>query len=188
LSCRLLVCERRTFDALATIFFAPIAIQPQVAQFDAKHLPRFEDFPVSEKWSPPPALLKLTTPSERMFKTRLTNAAKEPPNFAGHYRVTYWGCGSECSAGALVDLQTGDAFPLPLAKPNGTGWEKWIMCTASFEGTGDEFHIESRLMIVRCGLNYSDHLQKNIPDTYYFLWEETRFRQLLFVSGKQPER
>ena len=157
-------------------------------EWTAKNPPKFEDYPVSESWHATAAPVKLTTRSERMFRTNLTNAAKEPPNFAGHYRIAYWGCGSVCSAGALVDLQTGDAFPLPLAKPNGTGWEKWIMCTASFEGTGDEFHIESRLMIVRCGLNYSDRLQKNLPDTSYFLWENDRFRRILFVPGKVAGR
>ena len=60
------------------------------------------------------------------------------------------------------------------------------MCSACFEGANDEFHIDSSLMIVRCGLNYSERLQKNIPDTYYFLWEQNRFRQLLYVLGKQP--
>jgi hypothetical protein len=103
-----------------------------------------------------------------MFRTQLTNAAKEPPTFAGHYRVTFLGCGSNCSAGALIDLQTGDVFQPPLANPNGYGWERWIECTACFEGANDEFHLGSRLMIVRCGLNFSERLRKNIPDTYYF--------------------
>ena len=62
------------------------------------------------------------------------------------------------------------------------------MCTACFEGADDEFHLDSRLMIVRCGLNFSERLKKNIPDTYYFVLEDGRFRQLLFISGKQSGR
>jgi len=147
-------------------------------------VPRFEDYPVAGSWHQVPALLKLTTRSERMFRTNLENAAKEPPNFAGHYRITYWGCGSLCSAGAMIDLQSGDVFPLPLARPDGTGWEKWITCAATFEGADDEFHIDSRLMIMRCGLNYSERMRKNVPDTYYFLLEGDRFRQLFHVQGK----
>ena len=134
-------------------------------KFDAKHPPRFEDFPVTENWNPPPAPLKLTTRSERMFRTQLTNAQKEPPNFAGHYRMPYWGCGSVCAAAALVDLKTGDVIQPPLATPNATRWDRWIMCAASFEGTGDDFQVNSHLMIVRCGMNYSERLQKNIPDS-----------------------
>jgi hypothetical protein len=151
-------------------------------------LPRFQDFTVKEAWSGPPADLKLTTQSERMFRTKLANAAKDPPNFAGHYRITYWGCGSNCSAGALIDLRTGTVYQPPLAKPNGSGWERWIECTACFEGADNQFHLDSRLMIVRCGQNYSERLQKNTPDTYYFLWEGNQFRQLLHVSGTASER
>ncbi len=146
--------------------------------------PRFQDYAVVEAWHGPPASLKLTTSSERLFRTKLTEAAKQPPNFAGHYRVVYWGCGSLCSAGALVDLKTGQVFPLPLAQPDGKGWNRWIECTTCFEGAGNDFHLDSRIMIVRCGLNYSERFDKNIPDTYYFLWEGDRFRQLLYVSGK----
>jgi hypothetical protein len=153
------------------------------AQVPATRPPRFEDYPVKELWQGQPPRLKLPTRSERMFRTNLTNAAKGQPNFAGYYRVTYWGCGSNCSASAVVDLQTGTVFPPPLAKPDGRGWERWIECTACFDGADDEFHSDSRLMIVRCGLNYS-RLQKNIPDTYYFLWEGEQFRRVLYVSGK----
>lgn len=168
---------------VAVLALAFVSASPQ--QWTAKNPPRFEDYPVSETWNGTAAPLKLTTRSERMFKTQLTNAAKEPPNFAGHYRITYWGCGSNCSAGALVDLQTGEVFPPALAKSNGTGWERWIECTACFEGANDEFHLDSRLMIVRCGLNYSERLQQNVPDVHYFVWEGGRFRQILFISGKQ---
>ena len=94
-----------------------------------KHPPRFEDFPVTENWNQPPAPLKLTIHSERMFRTQLTNAAKEPPNFAGHCRITFWGCGSQCGAGAVVDLQTGSVFPPPLGA-HGNGWERWIISPA----------------------------------------------------------
>jgi len=150
----------------------------------AKNPPKFEDFPAGETMHGTAAFVKLLTRSERMFQTRLTEAAKEPPNFAGHYRITYWGCGSNCSAAALVDLQTGEVLPPPLARPNGSGWEHWMSCTACFGGSGDEFHVDSRLMIVRCGMNYSERLQRNFPDTYYFVWDYYRFRQVLFVPGK----
>jgi hypothetical protein len=158
------------------------------AQLPEARLPRFEDYPAKEAWSGAPANLKLTTRSERLFRTNLTKAAKETPNFAGHYRVTYWGCGSNCSAAALIDLQTGIVSPPPRSTPNGSGSDRWIMCTACFAGAGDEFRLDSRLMIVRCGLNFSERLQKNIPDTYYFLWEGNRFRRLLHVSGRASGR
>lgn len=106
--------------------------------------PRFDDFPVKGTRHGPNAPVKLRTRSERMFTTNLKNAGKGPPNFAGRYRMTYWGCGSFCSAGALIELPTGEVFQPPLAEANGSGWMRWITCATSFEGTEDEFHLDSR--------------------------------------------
>ena len=161
---------------------------PQASKFDAKHPPRFEDFPVAEKWNQPAAPLKLATRSERMFRTQLTNAAKEPPNFAGHCRFATWGCGSNCAAGAIVNLQTGEVFQPPQATPNATGWDRWIIGVGMMEDSEITFHPESRLVLVRGGMNYSSRLNKNVPDAYYFVWEENCFRRLLYIPGKEPER
>jgi hypothetical protein len=96
------------------------------AQSAPVRTPRFEDYPVPESWGGSPAPVVITTRAERMFRTRLTTAAKGPPNFAGHYRVEIWGCGSECISGAIVDLETGKVFSPPL--PSGsTG-----LCTSAF--------------------------------------------------------
>jgi hypothetical protein len=149
----------------------------------AKQLPRFEDYPVTEIWHGTPAPVKLDTASERLFRTNLTTAAKEPPNFAGHYRFTFWGCGSYCGAGAVVDLETGIVYPPPLAA-RGNGWDRWIMSPGFAEDSGVDFRLDSRLVIVRGGINYSERLKANVPDVYYFLWEGDRFRQILFISGK----
>jgi hypothetical protein len=161
-----------------------VSAPAQTANFDSTHLPRFEDYPVTEVWHGTPAPLKVVTRSERMFKTQLTKAVNEAPNFAGHYRFTYWGCGSNCGAGALIDLKTGDVFPPPLGA-NGAGWSRWIISPALFDGSGIESHLESRLVIIRSGINYSERLQKNVPDAHYFVWEDNRFSRILFISGKQ---
>jgi hypothetical protein len=114
-----------------------------------------------------------------MFRTRLTEAGGQPPNFAGHYRITYWGCGSNCAASAVIDLQSGDVYP-PSLGGRGQGWDRWISCAGSFEGTGDWFRVDSRLVIVRCGLNF-DQNGKNRSDVYYVLWEGNKFRELLHL-------
>jgi hypothetical protein len=54
-------------------------------------------------------------------------------NFAGHYCFVYWGCGSNCQDGAVVDLKTGIVYPA---------------ITASM---GFEFRNNSRLVIVNPG-------------------------------------
>jgi len=119
-----------------------------------------------------------------MFRTRLSDAAKEPANFGGHYRFTVWGCGSNCAAGAVIDLRTGSVFPPPLGGKE-SGWDRWIISPGMLEGSGIDFRTESRLVIIRGGLNYVESLHKNVPDVYYFVWDDQRFREILRIPGGQ---
>jgi hypothetical protein len=147
--------------------------------YDAQHPPRFEEFPVTEKWQPPAAPVQLRTKAESMFKTRLRAASKEKPNFAGHFRFTIWGCGSNCYEGAIVNLKSGEVIPPPRSKAE----FPWLMCGSAFEDSNVEVRSDSRLFIFKCGI-WTEYLYKQIPDAYYYVWEENRFRQLLFVPGK----
>src|SRR5260370_14313188 len=132
-------------------------------KWTAKNPPRFEDFLVSEAWQRTVAPVKIMSRSEHLYRTRLTNAGKEPPNFAGHYRYVQWGCGSECISGAVIDLRTGEVFSPPLA----THSIHSSVCESAYDNSGVEFRLDSRLMIVGCGLNYSERLQRNLPYAYY---------------------
>jgi hypothetical protein len=107
------------------------------------------------------------------------HASQQPANFALHYRFDIWGWGSNCASGVIVDLATGQVPAPPLSK---TG--ELLACTSSFEGCGVEVRLESRLMIVRCGLNFDKQLQRNVPDVYYFALEEQRFREMAHLDGK----
>lgn len=74
-------------------------------------LPRFEDFPAGPAFHGRNRLV--LEPRDRAFRTRLRDAAEEAPNFAGHYVVTQWGCGTECVMGAAVDVRSGRVVWLP---------------------------------------------------------------------------
>ena len=77
-------------------------------------VPRFNDYPVSERFNGRTAPLVLTRAAGE-FRTRLREAAREKPNFAGHFIVTTWGCGTECVQGAIIDARTGRVFMLPFS-------------------------------------------------------------------------
>jgi hypothetical protein len=141
--------------------------------------PRFEDFPAPTDWKGPPTAVKLATRSERLFRTRLLQAANKPPNFATHYRFTMWGCGSECASGAIIDFATGQVIAPPLAERM-----SFSVCQSAYEGFGVEVRPESRLMVLRCGLNFDVRLQRNVPDVYYFVLEGEGFHQLAHFHGK----
>ena len=97
-----------------------------------KSPPRFQDFPVAERFNGKSARVNLRShPHARMFRTMLRDTAKLGANFAGHYAVNYWGCGTECIRIGVVDLKTGRAYVSPF-----------------FANVGVVTHINSRLLIV----------------------------------------
>jgi hypothetical protein len=159
------------FPPCSALLLASTALVVMTAQVRSRPVPRFEDFPVTEHWNGNPAQVKLTTSSERMFRTRLIDAGKEQPNFAGHYRIVMWGCGSNCRAAAVVDLTTGVVFPPPLAA-RGEGWAHWVMGSEETRRSIDS-RADSRLAVVK---------SIDVPDVYYFVWQDNHFREILHTS------
>jgi hypothetical protein len=112
-------------------------------------VPRFSDYPVRERYQGKTAPLVLTR-AARMFRTRLKEAAQGKPNFAGHFIVTTWGCGTECIDGAIIDARTGRVFMLP-----------FTLCCWS-PGTVDDnfkpvnYRLNSSLMILSAARNEKD--------------------------------
>jgi hypothetical protein len=101
--------------------------------------PRFEDYPTTETFRGAPAPPVLITSEQRLYRTRIRkgvvngegvwsgsweNTMKTSgPNFAGHYFVIRWGCGSDCLMMAVVDAKTGKVYDPPLS---GAGTELYV--------------------------------------------------------------
>src|SRR3954466_10512893 len=79
------------------------------------HLPTFEQFKVDEKYTGKPAVPILQTRMQRTFRTVIQDAAKEGPNFAGHYTLGEWGWGAGWVSMAVADSKTGGTFDGPFA-------------------------------------------------------------------------
>lgn len=76
-----------------------------------QHPPQFEDFPVRDFYKGRPAAVDLSSNTlARSYRTRLRKGAKKGPNFAGHYTIVDWGCGSNCQVYAVVDAHTGKVY------------------------------------------------------------------------------
>jgi hypothetical protein len=60
-------------------------------------------------------------------------------NFAGHYCLVYWGCGSDCQHAAIVDLKTGIVYDGPTAA-NLFDYERWsrLVVVNRLEFVGDK--------------------------------------------------
>jgi len=74
-----------------------------------KPRPDFSDYPVQHIYTgkhAPPILSK----EQRWFRTRIREGAEADIQFAGHYTVPAWGCGSSCIAFVIVDSISGRVY------------------------------------------------------------------------------
>ena len=139
------------------ILFAPFSNPQRLRRHPASIQRRLP--PVTETFQGPNAPIKLS-PDARNFKTRLQDAAKQSP-LAGHYIVTYWGCGTGCRDTWIVDAKTGKASSLPFT-------------IVSFPGDDPkaealQYQVDSKLLIIRGHLNEAEK-----GGTYYYKWENDK--------------
>ncbi len=121
---------------------------------------RFEDFSVPEVFTGKPAGPVLITSEERRYQTVIRQGitkgwgvedgatgkelAVAGPNFAGHYVIVTWGCGSPCLMAAIVDLKTGRVFPPPFH--HGPG-HSYFQVPWAFPAQALAYRLNSRLLI-----------------------------------------
>jgi len=95
---------------VAVFFLLACAIGRSYAD---EQVPRFDDFPVKEAFKGKPAKVKIVSPQDHKFATRLRELSGQLPNFAGHYTLASWGCGSSCIQTVAIDAKTGNVVWLP---------------------------------------------------------------------------
>jgi len=116
-----------------------VAWQDQAA---SQYLPSFDQYPVSHVYKGNPAQPILDS-DQRVFRTMIRKGARSPVEFAGHYTVPRWGCGTTCNAFAIVDSITGRVYDgFGVTELPGAWQEKHVGHLPSRM----EFHPDSRLM------------------------------------------
>jgi len=136
---------------------------------------RFEDFPVTQRYSGRPVSVNLSShPQARVFRTKLRENARDGVNFAGHYVLATWGCGSACTQLAIIDARTGKVyFPPELSK---------IIQFDLHKLRGErplQFRIDSRLLIAVGNKNEEFDTPPGIFPTekrYYYVWQNNRLK------------
>jgi hypothetical protein len=117
-----------------------------------------------------------------MFRTNLRNAAKEGINFAGHYILTTWGCGTNCSHSAIIDARNGRVF-----FPNQLEGAGFGFCELPDDTEPLVFKPDSRLLVLS-GFKGGDlSLENGRCGIYYLEWTGARLRQVKFVEKKRIE-
>ena len=128
-------------------------------------LPYFQDFAVTNIFKGKSAAVDLTSdPEAHHYRTMLRRQAAEGPDFAGHYKIAIWGCGSECEAFAIEDSKTGKVyFSRELPYVSWTGWE----------GTNEglDYRINSKLLIL-----HGRPEEKPQIGIFYYVWDDNKLR------------
>ena len=116
----------------------------------------------------------------KMFRTNLRNAAKEGVNFAGHFVLTTWGCGTNCTETAIIDARSGRVFFPKELEGAGFGF-----CDLPDDAEPVVSKPDSRLLILS-GFKGSDLNSENTPcGIYYLEWTGTNFKQVKFEKKKR---
>jgi len=156
--------------AFAVLLLALAVSRDAYAQSTAS-VPQPGDYPAGEIFRGRAAKVDLRPKESREYRTRLKEAASQPANFAGHYVLAKWGCGSSCAHGAAVDLKSGKVVFLP-----GTVCCWPIELPENFEPI--EFKLQSRLVVLNGQLN-----EEGPEGPHYFELANGAFKRV--VSAKR---
>ena len=154
-----------------------------------KDAPRFGDYPAKPYAGPNAAPDVASDPRSRMYRTQLRGWATEKPNFAGHYILATWGCGTGCTQIAVIDAITGKVFHPPGARTNSMAdvHEELLVDTDPSPRRSDfgalRYNAGSRLLIL-FGTPESRAENRGIS---YFVWENDALKRIRFVpKGQKP--
>jgi hypothetical protein len=158
--------------SLVSIILALTAIVAGASAGD-EQAPRYQDFAVTNVFKGKPAAVDLSShPEARSYRTELRRQAAEGPNFARHYKLAIWGCGSSCQQFAIVDSQTGRVyFPPELPYVTYVHWYG--------DDVGLQFRLDSRLLIL-----HGSPKEEPRTGTFYYVWQTNTLR-LIHVDFKK---
>jgi hypothetical protein len=126
-----------------------------------------QKYPAKLDFRGEPAHPLLVTQHERMMRTQIRMQARSGPNFAGHFTVAHWGCGSPCLAFVIINAITGAIYDQDTAVgcANDQGSEARL-----------DFKLASRL-IAATGVSEAPALageKGTVCGTNYYLWDGKR--------------
>ena len=147
-----------------SLFVIVLSLSAATGAAAQNRLPQFKDYAVSETPIAANAAVVLKSRDDRMFRTMLREASKEKPNFAGHYILTAWGCGTTCMMGAVIDAKTGKVY-----------WWNFTICCWSPDVDDRfqpiEFRLTSRLIVFSGARNEED----GDVGAHFYKFENGRF-------------
>lgn len=110
------------------------------------------------------AAVKINTKESRTYRTVLRDSVTENgANFAGHYTLATWGCGTNCNQLAVINVKTGQTYFTP-------GIMSIVMGVPNQTLDMTEFKANSRLLKILGRTNGKDY------GTWFYEWKNNRFK------------
>lgn len=136
------------------------------------HRPAFADVPATPDPGLRPAPVDFDThPLARQFRTLLASGAAEGPNFAGHYTIVSWGCGTMCEEFMIVDARTGEIFD------------------GRTTAVGVEYRLDSRLLLVNPpAAAAASRCTEAACLPQYFVWTDSRLEPVMLEDEREAIR
>ena len=148
----------------------------------------FDDFPAQAPFHGVTTSPVLRTAGQRLFRTQIRDAAKQGPNFAGHYTIAEWGCGTSCASVAVIDAETGAVYEGPFgALPHAVLYYGKALrydrnAKGEYEYDDLSYSLKSRLLIARGCPNDANCA------AYFYEWTGTQFKLLRKIPAAPEPR
>jgi hypothetical protein len=177
---------RRIFLFFLFVFSSQIAVFHIGARAQSR-TPRFKDYPSGPIYRRAPS--KILWPKDvdpHDPNSRLVASLDPIPkrsNFASHYVIVEFGCGTNCGQIAIVDMKTGHLLEFAPYTTLDTDPRTGV----GISYAGISFRRDSRLLIASGCFDWDAPDSKQECGTKYFLFTGSNFELLKFVSGHIPE-
>jgi hypothetical protein len=158
----------------AATFVTTFAQNTKTSELTRKALPRFEDFRVP---TPIPSRQGPTYVANHVpdFEKEILEVAKEGPDFAGHFVVERFTCGSACASFVIVNVGTSKIFYNHLNVA-------YSFCSWGYEpGAELMYRPDSRLLIVNGAIETYSPTKGEVRGPcghFYFLWDGHALKQI----------
>jgi hypothetical protein len=150
---------------------------------DAK-APAFDEYPTAtEEVTSAPKLNLKSNPTAARYRTVLRREMIKGPNYAGHYRLAFWGCGASCAMFAVINLKTGSvitAREFGFVLGTNLAADDFMPGTLS-DGWGFRFQRNSSLLVV---LGAPDENESK-TGAYYFVLQREKLRLIYTTIPKK---
>lgn len=155
-----------------------VTIRPSDIPRDA---PRFETYSAKRYFGKNAAPVLDGDPMTKMFRSQIKEWAKAKPNFAGHYILATWGCGSDCTQLAIIDAKTGKVtHPTEAGSNVATNVHHELLEGGNlWHASGSiKFRPDSNLLVL-IGMPGEDTDKRGIS---YFVWDGAKLSLVRFVN------